>query len=398
MTMDADFAQDDAMDSPFQDEAMPSPTAAAIPMSTPSRQVAASAWSKGSTFINTGQAVPRNAMHDEAMDGFNNASARTSARSSFNPLNPLGIRPRESKESMQPQASTSYTPVRPGSSLQRAKSSPALGRLDGEPATPPSHRMTMDDQSQTFDGLGMSLPDQDTEQISSPPKGPVRRPVAARRGNLFVRTLVHAAIADIDQSMCSQPKVKAYLRVAASLQDETSSRPDVDEIAGEAALHKLASSRPMPFSDFAKLKGFSGATDNTLRPIGTQSIKNRFPETALTEAEEATMNRHSSSDSDDAEVSESNIDEAEASSAAASRLGISGANTSGDSETWKKEKEVWGAFREHRGSPGSAGGFGARYAASLSTAGMELDSPSSIAARPGKRKAMDSDARYEYQR
>lgn len=188
MTMDTEFGEDDRMDSPFAEDALPSPT---VPVSTPNRQVPASVWPRGSSFANAGQAIPRNAMHDEAMDGFANPALRTSVRSSFNPLNPLGIRHSESKESMQPEPSTSQSPVRPTTSLQRAKSSPALGKTHDEPATPPSHRMTMDDQSQTFDGLGMSLPDQDSEQISSPPKGPVRRPVAARRGTLFVRALHH---------------------------------------------------------------------------------------------------------------------------------------------------------------------------------------------------------------
>lgn len=111
------------------------------------------------------------------------------------------------------------------------------------------------------------------------------------------------------------------------------------------------------------------------------------------------MARHSSSDSDEADVSESNVDEFELSgSARGSRLGMSGANTSGDSETWKKEKEVWGTHREgHRGSPGSVSGFGSRHAgAIIGLGGMELDSPSG-STRPGKRKAMDSDNKYEFQ-
>ena len=186
-----------------------------------------------------------------------------------------------------------------------------------------------------------------------------------------------------------KPKIKAHLRVAAQLQDETSTAPDVDEITSEAALHRLASSRPNVTTPRIST-GFAASLNGMAPGPFSATAGNRFPESAVTDEDEAFFNRRqSSSESDgEAEASGSNFDEAEMASI-------------GDGDiVGRKERETWLGFREQRGSPGNAS-FGPR---SLGGGGysnsMETDSPSTsltsntATMRPGKRKAMDSE-RFE---
>lgn len=175
MTIDTDFEEDELMDSPFQeDEPVPS---TAVPISTPARPInnPNAGWPRSM--------VPN--MQEEPVMGYMGPPLRTS----FNPLNPLGIRPAAETRNEDMQTESSLLSSGRPTFLHRARSSPALTLHLNQPATPPSHRVEITDDGQTFEGLGMSLPQPEGDQVSSPPtKGPVRRAVA-RRGSLFVSCL-----------------------------------------------------------------------------------------------------------------------------------------------------------------------------------------------------------------